>query len=200
MLSLSSTSTPSPGPDDVVEEDEVSEDDDGVSVVVVVAGGVVVVVTGGRVTGGLVTGGCVTGGCVTGGWVVVVVGGTTTRNAVPALPHFRFDDWAVSLWLPAVVPAGTVALTEPLALEAAVAIWVPSSAKAMVTARHVVNPLQEMVTGPPAVAGCGAAVTTAGGTGVVVWAAAGVVPSTVTPAATATSKSEDRIPSPRIRT
>jgi hypothetical protein len=204
MFSLSSTSTPSPGPDDSLEdEDGVSEDDEGVSVVVVVVTGVVVVVmTGGRVvTGGLVTGGFVTGGLVTGGLVVVVTGGgTTTRNAEPAVPHFVFDDVAVSLWLPAVVAAGTVAPTEPLALEAAVAIWVPSSANTIVTARHAMNPLQEMVTGPPAVAGCGAAVTTGGGAGVVVCAAAGVAASTVTPAAKAASKPNDRIPTPRIRT
>ena len=127
-------------------------------------------------------------------------GGTITRNAVPAVPHFVFVEVAVSLWLPAVVPGGTVAPTEPLALEGGAAIWVPSSAMMMLTARQVTNPLQEMVTGPPAVAGCGAAVSTCGGGCVVVCAAAGVVLSTVTPAARAASKPKDRIPSPRDRT
>jgi hypothetical protein len=182
----------------VVAEDEVGEDDDGVSVVVVVAGGVVVVVTGGRVTGGLVTGGFVTGGCVTGGWVVVGGGGTTTRSPVDTLLQLLYASMVCD---PAVVLAGTVAPTDPLAAEAAEATCAPSSVKVMgPTMRHGRKLFQEMVMLPPAVAGCGAAVTTAGGTGVVVWAAAGVVLSTVTPAARATSKPKDRIPSPRIRT
>jgi len=195
---LSRTRTPSPGLVSASVDEEGGCEDDGVSVVVVVVPGVVVVTTGGRVvTGGLVTGGFVTGGTVTGGLVVVVTGGggTITRNAVPAVPHFVFVDLASSLWLPALVPAGTVAPTEPLEAEPAVAIWAPSSVKMMLTARQVTNPPQEMVTGPPAVAGCGAAVTLGG-----CWAAAGVATSTVTPAIMATSKPKDRIPSPRIRT
>jgi hypothetical protein len=182
-----------------LEDEGVSEDDDGVSVVVVVTGGVVVV-TGGRVTGGLVTGGFVTGGLVTGGWVVVVTGGGgVTRNVLRA--RCWQSSFAVKTYEPSLVPAGMVAVTEPLAAQGAVTSTLPAQLMRTVPL-HRMKPVQVKVVLEPAGPLFGLAVTVTGccAADEDVCAAAGVVLSTVTPAANATSKPKDRIPTPRIRT
>jgi hypothetical protein len=151
MYSLSRTSTPAPGSDGSLEEDDgVSDDEEGVSVVVVVVtGGVVVVVTtGGRVTGGLVTGGFVTGGLVvTGGRGVVATGGGITTKLLRAIR--LQSSVAVKVYVPALEPAGMVAVTEPLATHGAVASTLPAQLMRIVPL-HLMKPDQVKVALEPA--------------------------------------------------
>ncbi|GGM96130.1 hypothetical protein GCM10011609_37210 [Lentzea pudingi] len=179
-----------------MEEDEGVDESVVVVVVVVVTGGVVVVVTtGGRVvTGGLVTGGLVTGGCVVvvGCLVVVTGGGGVTVNWLRAMCWH--SSVAVKVYVPTLVPGGMVAVTEPVDAYGAVASTLPAQLMRIVPL-HLMKPDQVKVVLEPAGPLLGFAVTV-----VCCCAAAGVATSTVTPAATATSKPKDRIPSPRIRT